>query len=394
MSEEETEALDKEVKKLKRIASGMASQLHRPGGGPATGGLPRDPGISQSTYDACKAWADATAPPVGGSRKADIMITGSPAAAPNGPPIRHRTQSGKCIGCGRCYKVCPRNVLDLVERELDDDDDDADEDNMMVMSIANAMDCIGCGSCGRVCPKDCYTYARHDATPGCRHRAAVCAALRGQVESWGSPSVTSRWRPPASRKRRTRTPREVSIVAIGAALRASARPLSSRTAASSPNTRCCSQPGGCRESYVESVQVWGRPEKLRGEAIIAEYAKRVRRLAAHDSAAQAKTSGRVRFLCLFLRRGGFAPSRRWLHCGTRTIRPRSRFPGGRFGKREIHLGLPEGAIEPEAEFSAWVDTLAGDVPVLLGVFHRPRSTLLRRRTHQQPLHRPSPKPAS
>ncbi|HMV21787.1 MAG TPA: ferredoxin III, nif-specific, partial [Rhodocyclaceae bacterium] len=49
----------------------------------------------------------------------------------------------KCIGCGRCYKVCPRNVLDLVERELDDDDDDADEDNMMVMSIANAMDCIG-----------------------------------------------------------------------------------------------------------------------------------------------------------------------------------------------------------------------------------------------------------
>jgi Nif-specific ferredoxin III len=64
----------------------------------------------------------------------------------------------KCIGCGRCFKVCPRNVLDLVERELDDDDDDED-DNMMVMSIANAADCIGCGSCGRVCPKDCYTYA-------------------------------------------------------------------------------------------------------------------------------------------------------------------------------------------------------------------------------------------
>ena len=64
----------------------------------------------------------------------------------------------KCIGCGRCYKVCPRNVLDLVERELDDDGDDED-DNMMVMSLANAMDCIGCGSCGRVCPKSCYTYA-------------------------------------------------------------------------------------------------------------------------------------------------------------------------------------------------------------------------------------------
>lgn len=67
----------------------------------------------------------------------------------------------KCIGCGRCYKVCPRNVLDLVERGADlmDDDEDYDDDEMMVMTIANAADCIGCGSCGRVCPKDCYTYA-------------------------------------------------------------------------------------------------------------------------------------------------------------------------------------------------------------------------------------------
>lgn len=65
----------------------------------------------------------------------------------------------KCIGCGRCYKVCPRNVLDLVERELDADDDDNDDDNMMVMALSNPSDCIGCGACGRVCPKDCYTYA-------------------------------------------------------------------------------------------------------------------------------------------------------------------------------------------------------------------------------------------
>ena len=65
----------------------------------------------------------------------------------------------KCIGCGRCYKVCPRDVLDLVERELDEDDEDNDDDNMMVMALANAADCIGCGACGRVCPKGCYTYA-------------------------------------------------------------------------------------------------------------------------------------------------------------------------------------------------------------------------------------------
>lgn len=74
------------------------------------------------------------------------------------PQFAIALDQGKCIGCGRCFKVCPRSVLDLVERELDDDSDDED-DNMMVMSLANPLDCIGCGSCGRVCPKDCYTYA-------------------------------------------------------------------------------------------------------------------------------------------------------------------------------------------------------------------------------------------
>lgn len=74
------------------------------------------------------------------------------------PHFATSLDQAKCIGCGRCYKVCPRNVLDLVERELDDDDD-SEDDNMMVMSLANPADCIGCGSCGRVCPKSCYTYA-------------------------------------------------------------------------------------------------------------------------------------------------------------------------------------------------------------------------------------------
>jgi Nif-specific ferredoxin III len=71
----------------------------------------------------------------------------------------------RCIGCGRCYKVCPRDVFDLVDRadvlaEDDVDDfDDLDEDNAQVMNIANALDCIGCSACSRVCPKDCFTHA-------------------------------------------------------------------------------------------------------------------------------------------------------------------------------------------------------------------------------------------
>ncbi len=80
-----------------------------------------------------------------------------------------------CIGCGRCFKVCPREVFDLIEREeveglmadddYDDDDmygDDSDDgfsdDTAMVMSLKNALDCIGCGSCARICPKKCFTH--------------------------------------------------------------------------------------------------------------------------------------------------------------------------------------------------------------------------------------------
>ncbi len=64
-----------------------------------------------------------------------------------------------CIGCGRCYKVCSRDVFELVERELDDDeDDDYEDDVMMVMSVANGGDCIGCEACARVCAKKAHSH--------------------------------------------------------------------------------------------------------------------------------------------------------------------------------------------------------------------------------------------
>jgi Nif-specific ferredoxin III len=66
----------------------------------------------------------------------------------------------KCIGCGRCYKVCPRNVFTLIERSsvVEADDDYDDDDEMQVMSLADEMDCIGCMSCARVCPKQCHSH--------------------------------------------------------------------------------------------------------------------------------------------------------------------------------------------------------------------------------------------
>ncbi len=78
----------------------------------------------------------------------------------------------ECIGCGRCFKVCPRDVFDLVEREVElededdfddddfyDDDDGFSDDASMVMTLKNIMDCIGCEACYRVCSKKCMSHA-------------------------------------------------------------------------------------------------------------------------------------------------------------------------------------------------------------------------------------------
>jgi Nif-specific ferredoxin III len=75
------------------------------------------------------------------------------------PQFVEAIDSKVCIGCGRCFKVCPRDVLTLQDRgddEVDDDWDDEDAKAMMV--VQNAMDCIGCGACGRTCPKGCFTF--------------------------------------------------------------------------------------------------------------------------------------------------------------------------------------------------------------------------------------------
>ncbi|MEF2070892.1 ferredoxin III, nif-specific [Consotaella aegiceratis] len=70
----------------------------------------------------------------------------------------------KCIGCGRCFKVCGQEVMTL--RGVDEDgefvdieDEDDDEFERKVMVVANAGACIGCGACARVCTKGCQSHA-------------------------------------------------------------------------------------------------------------------------------------------------------------------------------------------------------------------------------------------
>ena len=73
----------------------------------------------------------------------------------------------KCIGCGRCFKVCSRGVLELVGMTEDgeritvdvDGDDDDEEYEKKVMTIAHQELCIGCTACSKICPKKCYTHA-------------------------------------------------------------------------------------------------------------------------------------------------------------------------------------------------------------------------------------------
>jgi Nif-specific ferredoxin III len=79
--------------------------------------------------------------------------------------------AGKCIGCGRCYKVCGQGVLGL--RGVDEegalvDLDGDDEVERKVMTLADPGACIGCGACARVCAKACQ-----------EHQAAAPAGASG-----------------------------------------------------------------------------------------------------------------------------------------------------------------------------------------------------------------------
>jgi Nif-specific ferredoxin III len=66
-----------------------------------------------------------------------------------------------CLGCGRCFKVCGRDVLAMVpldeEGEIAEDEGDIERH---VMTVAHPEDCIGCGACSRVCAKNCQVHGK------------------------------------------------------------------------------------------------------------------------------------------------------------------------------------------------------------------------------------------
>jgi len=61
MTDEELKAIKKAERKAKRIASEKAMELHDLVGDHLPAGFEELPQLTQETYDACKAWKDASA---------------------------------------------------------------------------------------------------------------------------------------------------------------------------------------------------------------------------------------------------------------------------------------------------------------------------------------------
>ncbi len=104
--------------------------------------------------------------------------------------------------------------------------------------------------------------------------SAVCAALRGQVEKLGlSIGDEPVWAAATFEEAVDPYSLEVSIVAYwrgGARFGKATFFPDGRIFAEYQVLQANPADG---DSFIDSVQVWGRPEKLRGEAVVAEYLK-------------------------------------------------------------------------------------------------------------------------
>ena len=62
----------------------------------------------------------------------------------------------KCIGCGRCMKICAHGVL--APREVDEE-----ESAKLFAAVSNPGDCIGCEACNRTCTRKAFSFETAEA---------------------------------------------------------------------------------------------------------------------------------------------------------------------------------------------------------------------------------------
>ena len=67
------------------------------------------------------------------------------------PKFVRSVDDNKCIGCGRCMKICAHDVL--APKEVDEE-----ESAKMFASVKNPDNCIGCEACGRTCTKKAFSF--------------------------------------------------------------------------------------------------------------------------------------------------------------------------------------------------------------------------------------------
>lgn len=103
---------------------------------------------------------------------------------------------------------------------------------------------------------------------------AICAALRGQVAKLGlSIGDEPLWADAVFAEKADPFSQEISLIGTWRGK------LRYGTVTLFPDGRVFAEyqvllPHPSKaDSYIESVQIWGRPQQLRGEAVIAEYAK-------------------------------------------------------------------------------------------------------------------------
>ena len=67
------------------------------------------------------------------------------------PKFVRAVDDEKCIGCGRCMKICAHDVLAPAEVG-------EEESAKMYAAVANPEECIGCEACGRTCSKKAFAF--------------------------------------------------------------------------------------------------------------------------------------------------------------------------------------------------------------------------------------------